>query len=91
MTPDPGLVSWLQLTLTPGLGPSLLRRLLQQFGLPEAILAKPRDLSGLVAPSVLDSLYSEQVQEAAARAVAIREVSNTGSSTDLDSTFYAHR
>jgi DNA processing protein len=70
MTPDPGLVSWLQLTLTPGLGPSLLRRLLQQFGLPEAILAKPRDLSGLVAPSVLDSLYSEQVQEAAARAVA---------------------
>lgn len=66
----PGLASWLQLTLTPGLGPSVLRSLLRQFGLPEAILAKPRELSPLLAPAVLDTLYSAEVREAAAKAVA---------------------
>ena len=35
MTPDPGLAGWLQLSLTPGLGASTLRKLLGQFGLPE--------------------------------------------------------
>ena len=38
MIPDPGLASWLQLSLTPGLGPSSLRALLNQFGLPQAVL-----------------------------------------------------
>jgi len=41
MTQDPGLASWLQLTLTPGLGAAAIRGLLRQFGLPESILAAP--------------------------------------------------
>src|SRR5258706_65485 len=35
MTSDPGLASWLQLTLAPGLGAATLRRLLSQFRLPD--------------------------------------------------------
>jgi DNA processing protein len=42
MNVDPGLASWLQLTLTPGLGAAAIRGLLSQFGLPENILAAPR-------------------------------------------------
>jgi DNA processing protein len=37
MTGDPGLTAWLSLCLTPGLGASTIRRLLQEFGLPENI------------------------------------------------------
>ncbi len=42
MTQDPGLASWLRLTLTPGLGPAAIRSLLKEFGLPEKILAATR-------------------------------------------------
>jgi DNA processing protein len=42
MSKDPGLASWLQLTLTPGLGAAAIRGLLAQFGLPENIFAAPR-------------------------------------------------
>ena len=42
MSTDPGLASWLQLTLTPGLGSAAIRKLLGQIGLPELILAAPR-------------------------------------------------
>lgn len=42
MTVDPGLASWLHLSLTPGLGAAAIRGLLGQFGLPENILAAPR-------------------------------------------------
>ena len=42
MTQDPGLASWLQLTLTPGLGAAALRGLLKQFGLPHEVLARRR-------------------------------------------------
>ena len=45
MTQDPGLASWLQLTLTPGLGASAIRAMLRQFGLPHLVLArKPAEL-----------------------------------------------
>ena len=42
MTQEPGLASWLQLTLTPGLGAAGLRAMLRQFGLPQAILQRKR-------------------------------------------------
>src|SRR3954470_19188632 len=62
MTPDPGLASWLQLSLTPGLGASTLRRLLSQFGLPEAVLSRKRaELAALVPALALEALDSERV------------------------------
>jgi DNA processing protein len=70
MRPDPGLASWLQLSLTPGLGPSSLRDLLKQFGLPRAVLARKRaELAPFVAPGVLDALDSERVAQSVARAL----------------------
>ena len=70
MTPDPGLASWLQLSLTPGLGASTLRRLLSQFGLPEAVLARKRsELAPIVPSAALQSLDSPRVAEMVARAI----------------------
>ena len=70
MTPDPGLASWLQLSLTPGLGSSALRALLKQFGLPQAVLARKRaELAPFAAPAVLQALDSERVAQAVARAM----------------------
>lgn len=71
MRVDPGLASWLQLTLTPGLGPAALRGLLRQFGLPQAILERKRaELSSLAPATALDSLYSDEVARSVAVAVA---------------------
>lgn len=71
MSQDPGLASWLQLSLTPGLGPATLRKLLQQFGLPHAVLARKRsELSSLAPPAALAALDSEPVANAVARALA---------------------
>jgi len=71
VTNDPGLASWLQLALTPGLGPSTLRSLLKQFGLPHAILAQRRhELASLLSPAVLATLDSDDVKQAVARALA---------------------
>jgi DNA processing protein len=68
MTPDPGLASWLQLSLTPGLGASSLRTLLGQFGLPEAMLSRKRsDLAPFIPPAALQALDSARVAEAVAR------------------------
>jgi DNA processing protein len=62
---DPGLASWLQLALTPGLGSATFRSLLRQFGLPQAILARRRaELAPFAAPPVLAALDSEQVSQA---------------------------
>lgn len=53
MSFDPGLASWLQLTLTPGLGASSVRNLLRRFGLPENVLAAPREqLESFAGPGV---------------------------------------
>ena len=65
MNQDPGLASWLQLALTPGLGSATFRSLLRQFGLPQAILARRRaELAPFAAPPVLAALDSEQVSQA---------------------------
>ena len=70
MTPDPGLASWLQLSLTPGLGASTIRKLLGQFGLPEAVLARKRsELGSYMAPLALAALDSPQVEDAVARSL----------------------
>src|SRR5260370_38182302 len=69
MTPDARLASWLQLSLAAGGGASALRKLLGQFGLPEAVLARKRsELASYVAPLALEALDSSDVQEAVARA-----------------------
>jgi DNA processing protein len=70
MKVDSGLGGWLQLTLTPGIGPASLRGLLQKFGLPENVLRRPSaELRSLIPDSVRDALYSEAVRDAAARAL----------------------
>src|SRR2546427_5261711 len=70
MSPDPGLASWLQLSLTPGLGASTVRNLLKQFGLPEAVLARQRaELASFLAPAALEALHSSRVREAVERAL----------------------
>jgi DNA processing protein len=74
MTQYPGLASWLQLALTPGLGSATLRRLLARFGLPQAVLSQPpRELSAFVAAPVLAALNSEEVRQGVARALAWAE------------------
>lgn len=71
MSPDPGLASWLQLALTPGIGPATLRRLLSQFGLPEAVLARSRaELSPLLPPQAMAKLYGSEVAQAVEHALA---------------------
>jgi DNA processing protein len=70
MTQDPGLASWLQLTLTPGLGAAALRSLLKQFGLPQEILARRRaELAAFAPASVLEALDSPEVQDAVSQAL----------------------
>src|SRR2546422_8172390 len=70
MTRDPGRASWLQLSLTPGLGAGAIRGMLRQFGLPQAVLERRRtELTSHVAPSVLEALDSQPVHDAVARAL----------------------
>ncbi len=74
MTQEPGLASWLQLTLSPGLGAATLRELLKQFGLPEKVLALPRaQLARYATPQALAALDSEEVARAVERALAWAE------------------
>lgn len=69
MTADPGLASWLQLTLTPGLGPSAIRELLKLYGLPEQVLARSRSELARVAPrAAFEALDSPEVSKAIAQA-----------------------
>ncbi|MBI1943527.1 MAG: DNA-protecting protein DprA [Betaproteobacteria bacterium] len=71
MTQDPGLASWLQLTLTPGLGAATIRELLGRFGLPENVLgAKRADLARLASPEALTALDSGAVARAVEHALA---------------------
>jgi len=70
MTHDPGLASWLQLTLTPGLGAAALRGLLKHFGLPSEILSRRRsELAGLIPAGALEGLDSSAVQDAVSKAL----------------------
>src|SRR5258706_6266366 len=70
MTQDPGLASWLQLTLTPGLGNSTLRELLRQFGLPQSVLARNHaELAAYASAAVIDALRSPAVEKAVGTAL----------------------
>jgi DNA processing protein len=74
VNPDPGLASWLRLSLTPGVGPATLQRLLRQFGLPQAILARKRaELASFATPTIATALDSEAVAQAVAHALAWAE------------------
>jgi DNA processing protein len=71
MMSDPGLASWLQLTLAPGLGSATLRKLLTQFGLPENVVAAKRaDLARFASAEVLQALDSDAVAKAVDHALA---------------------
>ncbi|HUN67413.1 MAG TPA: DNA-processing protein DprA [Burkholderiales bacterium] len=71
MTPDPGLASWLQLTLTPGLGAATIRELLSRFGLPEKVLAAKRaELARFASADALEALDSGAVAKAVDKALA---------------------
>ena len=88
MTQDPGLASWLQLTLTPGLGGAAIRAMLRQFGLPHLILArKSSELVKYAAPSVLEALHSEPVRRAADAALAWLEQPGNALVTLADATY----
>ena len=70
MTQEPGLGSWLQLTLTPGLGAASLRAMLRQFGLPQAILQRKRsELAAFASAEALDALESPAVRDAVGRSL----------------------
>ncbi|HYL88989.1 MAG TPA: DNA-processing protein DprA [Burkholderiales bacterium] len=70
MTPDPGLASWLRLSLTPGLGAATVRSLLKQFGLPQAVLARrDAELRPTVGQAALEAMRSPRVDEAVERAL----------------------
>lgn len=70
MTHDPGLASWLQLTLTPGLGAAAIRGLLKQFGLPENILGASRSqLERVAGPAAAQLLRPEGVAPEVERAL----------------------
>ena len=67
---DAGLASWLQLSLTPGLGASTLRKLLGEYGLPELVLARKRsELASFISSAALDALDSTRVNDAVRRAL----------------------
>jgi len=69
MTTEPGLASWLQLTLTPGLGPAAVRKLLKQYGLPEQVLSLSRsELARHVPRAAVEALDSAEVAVAVAAA-----------------------
>jgi len=70
MTQEPGLAGWLQLTLTPGLGPASVRAMLREFGLPQAILQRKRaELAAFASHQALDALDSSEVRAAVGRSL----------------------
>lgn len=88
MSTDPGLASWLQLTLTPGLGSATLRKLLSQFGLPENVLAAGRaDLARFASAQALRELDSAAVGEEVQQALAWLEVPGNAIVTLADSAY----
>ncbi len=62
---DAGLASWFRLTLTPGIGPASVRKLLREFGLPEQVFAAKRSaLAQHVAAEALSAFDSAEVGRA---------------------------
>jgi DNA processing protein len=88
MTPDPALASWLQLTLTPGLGTATIRELLTQFGLPEKILGAGRaELARFAGAETLNALASEAVAKQVERALAWLELPGNSVVTLADAAY----
>ena len=88
MTSDPGLASWLQLTLTPGLGAATIRALLKQFGLPENVLAARRaELARFASAEALQALDSDAVAKTVERALAWLEQPNNALVTLADAAY----
>ena len=88
MTSDPGLASWLQLTLTPGLGAATLRKLLSQFGLPEKVLAARRaELARFASAEAMQALDSDAVAKAVEHALAWLEQPGNAIVTLADAAF----
>src|SRR3989442_14250381 len=74
MTRDPGLASWLQLSLTPGLGAGAIRGMVRQFGLPQAVLERRRsELTAHAAPAVIEAPDSHSARDAVARALDLAD------------------
>jgi DNA processing protein len=70
MKQDPGLAGWLQLSLTPGLSPTAIRRLLKDYGLPDKIIGRRSSELAAYAPSAaLEALHSPAVSQAAQHAL----------------------
>jgi DNA processing protein len=70
MNVDAGLASWFRLTLTPGVGPASVRKLLQKFGLPEQVLAASRaELAQYLTGEALSALDSAEVGQAVDKAL----------------------
>lgn len=70
MNKDPDLASWLQLTLTPGLGAAAIRGLLARFGSPENVLCAPRaQLERVGGPAAAALLRSDETAKAVENAV----------------------
>ena len=64
---DADLASWLRLTLIPGVGGETRRKLLQVFGLPEAIFnASLSDLRGVVGATLAERLLQDDAAATAA-------------------------
>src|SRR5690606_10642204 len=71
MKRDPGLASWLQLTLTPGIGAATLRQLLREFGLPSKMLGEhERAVRKHLSAQAFEALHSAEVAAAVERALA---------------------
>lgn len=70
MNRDPGLAAWLTLAHAPGLGAGAIRRLLKEFGLPEAVLAARRsELARLVPAAALQGLDAPATRSAVERSL----------------------
>jgi len=88
MKSDPGLASWLHLTLTPGLGAATIRGLLARFGLPENVLATRRaELARFASADALQALDSEAVAKSVERALVWLEHSGNALVTLADAAY----
>jgi DNA processing protein len=88
MKEDPGLASWLQLTLTPGLGAAAIRGMLQQFGLPQNVLARSSsELSRYASAETLKSLSSDDVGRAVGAALEWASIAGRFIVTLADETY----
>jgi DNA processing protein len=88
MTVEPGLASWLQLTLTPGLGATSIRNLLGRFGLPESVLSAPsKQLESVVGSAAAALLRSKEIAPAVEHALRWAEAPGHAVVTLADTTY----